>query len=105
MKQTVRCPYCVLSIGFRPMIGHLDGRYICDKCGHTARPGDTGLRVPLRQMLKDSRSNCELSFPSGRNVRKECQNSTLCAGDGSRSVGFEQSGSSFCTWLTLALTG
>lgn len=38
MKKTVRCPYCVLGIEFRPMIGHVDGRFICDKCGHTTVP-------------------------------------------------------------------
>ncbi len=42
MKKTVRCPYCVLGVEFRPMVGHVDGRYICDKCGHTTRPGVAG---------------------------------------------------------------
>jgi hypothetical protein len=23
-----------------PMVAHLDGRYICNQCGHTTRPGD-----------------------------------------------------------------
>jgi ribosomal protein S27AE len=40
MTDTVRCPYCALGLEFRPMIAHLDGRYICDKCGHTTRPED-----------------------------------------------------------------
>ncbi len=40
MADTVRCPYCALGFEFRPMVAHLDGRYICDKCGHTARPDD-----------------------------------------------------------------
>lgn len=36
----VRCPYCVLGREFRPMVRHLDGRYICAKCGHLAHPFD-----------------------------------------------------------------
>jgi hypothetical protein len=40
METTVRCPYCVLGLEFRPMVAHLDGRYICNRCGHTRRPGD-----------------------------------------------------------------
>ncbi len=44
MKDIVRCPYCVLDLEFRPMVPHVDGRYICDKCGHTACPGDATYR-------------------------------------------------------------
>ncbi len=40
MGKTVRCPYCVLGQEFRPMVAHVDGRYICNRCGHTTRPGD-----------------------------------------------------------------
>ena len=42
MKDSVRCPFCVLGLEFRPMIAHVDGRYICNKCGHTTQPGDRG---------------------------------------------------------------
>ena len=41
MRDTVQCPYCVSGLEFRPMVAHVDGRYICDKCGHTAYPGNT----------------------------------------------------------------
>ena len=40
MRELVRRPYCVLDLEFRPMIAHLDGRYICGSCGHTAYPAD-----------------------------------------------------------------
>jgi hypothetical protein len=41
MAQTpIRCPYCVLGLQFRPMVPHLDGRSICEKCGHLVRPAD-----------------------------------------------------------------
>jgi DNA-directed RNA polymerase subunit RPC12/RpoP len=36
--MVVRCPYCVLGEEFRPMVAHLDGRFICSKCGHLANP-------------------------------------------------------------------
>ena len=35
MKGIVRCPYCIFGPEFRPMVAHVDGRYICNKCGHT----------------------------------------------------------------------
>jgi len=35
----VRCPYC-LGEGFRPMVAHLDGRFICAKCGHVVNSCD-----------------------------------------------------------------
>lgn len=40
MESTVRCPYCVSALEFHPMVPHVDGRYICNKCGHTTHPGD-----------------------------------------------------------------
>lgn len=40
MKDPVRCPFCVLGLEFRPMVVHVDGRYICNKCGHTTHPDD-----------------------------------------------------------------
>lgn len=40
MRETVRCPYCVAGHEFRPMVAHVDGRYICNQCGHTTRPED-----------------------------------------------------------------
>ena len=39
-ETVVRCPYCVSGDQFRPMIAHVDGRFICNKCGHVTRPGD-----------------------------------------------------------------
>lgn len=40
MKDTVRCPYCVSDLAFRPMFARVDSSYICSKCGHTAQPKD-----------------------------------------------------------------
>lgn len=34
MDGTVRCPYCVINLEFRPLIAHVDGKHICNKCGH-----------------------------------------------------------------------
>lgn len=39
-QSPIRCPYCVLGLQFRPMVPHLDGRSICEKCGHLVRPED-----------------------------------------------------------------
>ena len=40
MRGTVRCPYCVTGLKFHPMVAHLDGRHICNKCGHITGPND-----------------------------------------------------------------
>jgi len=56
MGTTVRCPYCVLDYEFRPMVAHVDGRYICNRCGHTARPGDAIYECRCPKCLK-------LAFP------------------------------------------
>ena len=39
-RDVVRCPYCVSCDEFRPMVAHVDGRFICNKCGHVSRPED-----------------------------------------------------------------
>jgi DNA-directed RNA polymerase subunit RPC12/RpoP len=53
----VRCPYCVFGEAFRPMIAHLDGRFICAKCGHLASPFDKDFkcRCPECSELKPAR--------------------------------------------------
>jgi hypothetical protein len=42
----VRCPYCIEGDGFRPMVGHIDGRFICAKCGHILRLEDQHFLCP-----------------------------------------------------------
>lgn len=42
--KVVRCPYCVLDDEFRPMVAHLDGRFVCNKCGHVTRPDDPNFK-------------------------------------------------------------
>jgi len=44
MAEDVRCPYCVEGNEFKAMAGHLDGRFICGKCGHIVRLNDSGFR-------------------------------------------------------------
>jgi hypothetical protein len=52
METTVRCPYCVLGCEFRPMVAHLDGRYICNRCGHVTRPDDKSYECHCPRCLK-----------------------------------------------------
>ena len=40
MKDPIRCPFCVLGNEFRPMVCHVDGTFLCNRCGHTTRPKD-----------------------------------------------------------------
>jgi hypothetical protein len=40
MVTEPRCPYCVLSDGFRRMSATSEGRFVCVKCGHVTLPGD-----------------------------------------------------------------
>lgn len=37
MTEVIRCPYCIEGDNFKQMIGHLDGRHICARCGHVVR--------------------------------------------------------------------
>jgi len=57
MRDTVRCPYCVSGSESFAMVAHVDGRYICGKCGHTAYPDDAAYscRCPQCQELADAR--------------------------------------------------
>lgn len=57
MRDTVRCPYCVSGSEIFAMVVHVDGRYICGKCGHTAYPDDAAYscRCPKCLELADSR--------------------------------------------------
>ena len=50
MSEIVRCPYCVQGLEFRPMVAHVDGRYICRNCGHTTSSKRLGLRVSMLKM-------------------------------------------------------
>ena len=52
MEGTVRCPYCVLGLEFRPMVAHVDGRYICNKCGHTTHPSEGKYECPCSKCRK-----------------------------------------------------
>ncbi len=60
MENAVRCPYCVLGVQFRPMVAHVDSRYICSKCGHTTLPSASEYKchcpncrklVPVRSLV------------------------------------------------------
>jgi len=52
MEKTARCPYCVLDNEFRPMVAHVDGRCICNRCGHTTRPGDSAYECRCPKCVK-----------------------------------------------------
>jgi len=38
-EQMVRCPYCLLSDQFRPMVER-PSWFVCEQCGHVLLPGD-----------------------------------------------------------------
>jgi hypothetical protein len=42
----VRCPFCVLDNGFRPMLSTTSGCYGCTSCGHLAIPDDHNFQCP-----------------------------------------------------------
>jgi ribosomal protein S27AE len=52
IRGTVQCPYCVSGLEFRAMVAHVDGRYICDRCGHTAYPGNTKYKCRCTSCLE-----------------------------------------------------
>ena len=51
-RETVRCPYCVLGLESRLMVAHVDRRYICGKCGHTAYPVDVAYECRCPKCLE-----------------------------------------------------
>jgi len=55
--SVIRCPYCVLGVQFRPMAPHLDGRFICEKCGHVALPRNANYQCSCQkcEQLESSR--------------------------------------------------
>ena len=52
MECAVRCPYCVSGFEFRLMVAHVDGRYICNRCGHTTHLSDGKYECGCRNCLK-----------------------------------------------------
>ena len=48
----VRCPYCVSDNEFRQMIAGLDGRFVCNKCGHSAIPSGEHFTCSCRKCLE-----------------------------------------------------
>jgi hypothetical protein len=49
IHKVVRCPYCVSGVQFRPMEPRLNGRFVCDECGHTFHPGDANFKCSCRR--------------------------------------------------------
>ncbi len=70
--KVVRCPYCVLDDDFRPMVAHLDGRYICAKCGHLANPRDKDFRCSCPECVQVIRFQGRplASLPSRKVIRR-----------------------------------
>jgi hypothetical protein len=48
----IRCPYCLVGIGHRPMIAYKDGRFVCRDCAHTVRPGASEYKCACRPCLR-----------------------------------------------------
>ena len=52
MECAARCPYCVSGFEFRRMVSHVDGRHICNKCGHTTHLSDVEYECRCPNCLK-----------------------------------------------------
>jgi hypothetical protein len=48
----VQCPYCVSDDEFRRMIARVDGRFVCNKCGHSAVPKDKHFECSCRKCFQ-----------------------------------------------------
>lgn len=48
----LRCPYCTTGADFKLLVACKDGRFVCEQCGHTIRPGEPGHRCTCRHCLK-----------------------------------------------------
>jgi hypothetical protein len=36
----ITCSYCAVDANCPPMVRHIDGKFICNTCGHISRPAD-----------------------------------------------------------------
>jgi len=61
--SVIRCPYCVLGVQFRPMVPYLDGRFLCEKCGHVALERDPNFRCSCQKcvQLQSSRIHSDVN--------------------------------------------
>lgn len=71
-QDTVRCPYCVLDSGFRPMTRRSEKSFVCVGCGHLASPEDPYLRCSCQKCRQMNRvasrfSNGEPDLPPAVN--------------------------------------
>ncbi len=48
----LRCPYCTAGLEFRTLVSYQDGRFACEQCGHTVRPGESDYQCSCRECLK-----------------------------------------------------
>jgi hypothetical protein len=48
----VRCPYCIAACEFLVMRAYKDGRFVCDRCGHTVRLEIYGYECACRNCLQ-----------------------------------------------------
>ena len=62
----VRCPHCVSDSGFRPMIARWDGRFVCNRCGHSAIPGGEDFKCSC---WKCSRRTFDCADAASRTLR------------------------------------
>jgi hypothetical protein len=54
--EIMRCPYCVLGDRLRPMLGGLDGWFLCPKCAHSANPGMTDYMCHCKKCMEMNRA-------------------------------------------------
>jgi hypothetical protein len=48
----LRCPYCTTGDDSKELRAYKDGRFVCDACGHTVRPGEPTYRCTCRNCLR-----------------------------------------------------
>jgi hypothetical protein len=53
----IRCPHCFVGIECRPMIAYNDGRFVCQDCAHTVRPGFPDYKCSCRPCMRIARGD------------------------------------------------
>jgi hypothetical protein len=86
-SQLTRCPYCTDRNDFKPMVGHLDGRHICAKCGHLICPYDATFVCTCSQCLELNRPLSRMKHSLGRGGdtgdsewNRRCNRRIICSG-------------------------
>ena len=71
-QLVIRCPYCASGSDFRELILQKeDGRFVCERCAHTVRPGEILYQCLCRGCLEMSHADAVLGEQQKKRIREK----------------------------------